>query len=172
MKFKLLEVAGLSSPSGQTTLKSMIATAVNNDLFTEIDPDNYCVHHLNGDHHDNSPKNVSITTKENHARITNFIRYGNWQALEKALQNCFIIKARAQKLIQSDAHKIVNSIKRSRKIYIDSNGIKWVVTPDIVAKYSAIPLDYRHVKQFGEILFESDDELKQHMRLNKWKRVA
>lgn len=174
MKFKLIEAAasGLSSSSGQTALKTMMTSAVNNDLFMELDPDEFCVHHLNGDHSDYSPNNLAITTKENHARITSLTTWGNWVELKKALSNCYIIKVHAQKLISKDVDKIVSSIKRNRKIYIDKNNVKWVLTPDAATKYSVAPIDYRAAKNYKEITFDSDEELNNHIKNNKWKRVA
>lgn len=174
LKFRLVEAvtSGLSTPSGQTALKTMMTTAVNNDLFTELNADDYCVHHLNGDHSDYSPGNLAITTKVNHSRITSLTTWGNWVELKNALSECFVIKAHTQKLLPKEIDRIVNSIKRDRKIYVDKNNVKWVLTPDAATKYSIAPIDYRAAKKYPEMNFDSDEELNSYMKTNKWRRLA
>lgn len=173
MKFKLVEAVttGLSAPSGQTALKTMMTTAVNNDLLAELDADDYCVHHLNGNHSDYSPGNLAITTKANHSRITSLTTWGNWVELKRALSDCFVIRVHAQKLIPKEIDKIVNRIKHDRKIYVDKNNVKWALTPDNATKYSIAPIDYRAAKNYPEMNFDSDDELNTYMKNNRWKRL-
>ena len=172
MKFRLNEAAaGLSNPPGQTALKNLIVTSVEKDLSMVLNSDEYCVHHLNGDHSDYSADNIAITTIDNHDSITGLIRWCNWEKLKTALSDCFVIKLHTQKLTPSEIDKIVNRFKRSRVVYVDtSTGDKWVVSPDLVHKYSATPLDYTRCKHLHEIVFDSDEEFREYIKLHRWKK--
>lgn len=173
MKFRLNEAAtGLAKPPGQTALKELIVDAINKDLSIMLDSSDYCVHHINGDHSDYSSDNIAITTHNNHDTITGLTRWCNWEKLKSALSNCYVIKLHAQKLAPKDIDKIVNKLKRERKLYIDSNNISWAVVSDNVYKYCATPLDIKSSRTLHEIPFETEQDFRDYVKTNKWKKVT
>ena len=136
MKFRLVEDTEkitndkniLNETRGQTSLKELIVNTVEDSLNISLDSDNYCVHHLYGEHTNNRVDEVSITTKGNHARITNYIRSGNMSGLEDALSKCYVIKAYGQALAPVDITHIMNKFKQRYKYMEDpKTGVRWRV---------------------------------------------
>lgn len=156
---------------GQTELKEVIVQALNEQTYFNIDFDDYCIHHLNDDHNNMSPSNISITSINNHNSMTNLIRECNWKELSNKLQQCFTIKLIVQPITQEQINNNIKYFKSNVKLYIDDNKTKWRVTPDTVFDYVATAINNHKKLNKIEYGFNSDSELQQHIKDNNWKLI-
>ena len=174
MKFKLNEGRGLlkesptavvekprkSSESGQTALKEYIVDAVNTQLGLNLREEDYCVHHLFGEHYNNKASEVAITTHSNHGKISSCIKRCDWDTLESLLINdCYTLKVYAQKLISKDVKKIRKELEDRMRVIVDpSTGIKWkLFSYDIW--HTATPIDKPKNSDATFTEFSSREEL-------------
>lgn len=116
---KTIKKSASSGDSGQTSLKEYIVDAINKTLGKDLSAEDYCVHHLFGEHSNNSVDEVSVTTIDNHNKLTNYMKHCNWDSVKESLQQCYVLKVYAQKLIDKDIDKIINELKRRAKIVKD-----------------------------------------------------
>ena len=147
---KTAKKSARSGDSGQTSLKEYIVDAINKTLGKDLSAEDYCVHHLFGEHSNNSVDEVSVTTIENHDKLTNYMRYCNWDGVKESLQQCYVLKVYAQRLIDKDIDKIINELKRREKI---------VYEPKTKRKWRIFSYDIWHI---AEVVTSDKNKMKYH----------
>lgn len=178
MKFKLYEnnrgpVKGssmntLNENGGQTELKELMVNITNDSLNIDLDPEDYCVHHLFGEHYNNTLKELSITDKSNHAAITNYMRSGNISGLRKALEKCYIIKAYAQALAPKDADEICKEINKRYQFLTDpKTGVKWKIFSYDIWHFANPIANPKHNKDASYKEFDSKESLDKFIKTLK-----